>query len=69
MEIPSKTQNKKGRITGLIVFVGMKSGLFSLELFLDFFDVDGFENRLEILDFQSLSSLCGYRFILTVFAL
>ena len=57
MEIPSKTQNKKGRITGLIVFVGMKSGLFSLELFLDFFDVDGFENRLEILVLQVHATL------------
>ena len=57
MEIPSKTQNKKGRITGLIVFVGMKSGLFSLELFLDFFDVDGFENRFEILVLQVHATL------------
>lgn len=47
----------------------MNSGLLSLEFFLDLLNINTFEDRLEILNLQSLSSLCGYRFILTVFAL
>jgi hypothetical protein len=44
------------------------SGLFSLELFLDLIDINGFDYRLEVLILQVGPPFGSHRFIFAIFA-